>query len=87
MNSDISFSAKDAVKLVEDYNNLNEGELRKEYINIISIITASANNGKTYSEFNGQLSMPIVNELRKNLFKVNLISNQYEPSYTLVSWE
>ena len=86
MGKDLSFSAKDATKLVEDYNNLLEGESRKEYIKIISIITEAARCGKSHIDFDDQLSMPIVNELRKNLFEVCLISNQYESSYTLVSW-
>ena len=86
MTNNIAFSAKDATKLVEDYNNLLEGESRKEYIKIISIIAESAKQGKTLSEFNGLFSTPITNKLKENGFAVKKISNQYEDSYTTVSW-
>ena len=86
MRKDISFNAKDAAKLAEDYNNLLEGESRQEYIRIISIITEAARHGKNHSEFNGFLSTPITNRLKENGFAVKKISNQYEDSYTTVSW-
>ena len=86
MRQDISFSAKDAAKLVGDYNNLYEVESRQKYIEIVSIIVESAKKGNSSCEFNGWLSTVIINNLRQSGFTVETISNQREDSYTNVSW-
>ena len=86
MRQDISFSAKDAAKLVSDFNNLLEVESRQEYIHVIDVITNSAKNGHNKVEIYGALLPIITDKLHQQGFSVKTISNQFVSSHIIISW-
>ena len=86
MKQDISFSAKDAASLVEDYNNLLDIQSEQDYIDVIAIITLAAKNGNSQTDFDDAMPANIIKKLRNQDFIVEVVSNQREDSYTKVSW-
>ena len=89
MKQDISFSAKDAASLVEDYNNLLDIQSEQDYIDyidVIAIITLAAKNGNSQTDFDDAMPANIIKKLRNQDFIVEVVSNQYEATYTKVSW-
>ena len=86
MRQDISFSAKDAASLVEEYNNLLDIQSEQDYIDVIAIITLAAKNGNSQTDFDDVMPANIIKKLRNQDFIVEVVSNQREDSYTKVSW-
>ena len=86
MSKDISFDAKDAAKLVEDYNNLLDIQSKQDYTDVIAIITLAAKNGNSQTDFDDVMPANIIKKLRIQEFIVEVVSNQYEATYTKVSW-